>query len=370
MSTPRATFTNTWFVVNPHSIVMTRYLIKDKILGKGCFSTVYEGLYEHDLFYPKVPVAIKINVDDHEIELLQAAQGTYVLKLINFVFSDEHEISAKGVLITEKLKETLAVRIATEEEKLKTLEASLKSHTDQTSLLIARNQYYIQFSTWLLKIAIGLREIRDSSIVHKDINEKNILLDERDVPKICDFGLAQRTYEENTISGTPPYLAPENYFSVKIDHRADIYSFGILILKLTRGSSFAVDPQIQSTIKMTYDFFDGKVEKTKALELLEEYKKIIKNIHNTEVMQQSNRYPSELTTLALKCIEMDPLKRPTLESITQSLHLLVLRLKEKDLPAKPVHLVTFFKKTREKAMQEQKSLKTEKQDTPHFSCRA
>ncbi|KAL6846467.1 hypothetical protein ACP4OV_023915 [Aristida adscensionis] len=81
----------------------------------------------------------------------------------------------------------------------------------------------------------------DHKIVHCDVKPENILLADGGQVKIADFGLAKLMSPEQsalftTMRGTRGYLAPEWLSSAAISDRADVYSFGMVLLELIRGS--------------------------------------------------------------------------------------------------------------------------------------
>jgi serine/threonine protein kinase len=95
------------------------------------------------------------------------------------------------------------------------------------------------------QICEALQFAHDEGIVHRDIKPENVLIDTRGRVKIADFGLAKlaaRTPGDFTLTathqvmGTPRYMAPEQMTgSHHVDHRADIYSLGVVFYELLTG---------------------------------------------------------------------------------------------------------------------------------------
>ncbi|MBL8812812.1 MAG: serine/threonine protein kinase [Planctomycetaceae bacterium] len=91
----------------------------------------------------------------------------------------------------------------------------------------------------------ALQFAHDEGVVHRDIKPENILIDKRGRVKIADFGLARLLGQSPTmptltrthqLMGTPAYMAPEQIEGQpSIDHRADIYSMGVVFYELLTG---------------------------------------------------------------------------------------------------------------------------------------
>ncbi len=91
-------------------------------------------------------------------------------------------------------------------------------------------------------IAETLSRIHKEGIFHRDIKPSNILLKRNGEVKLTDFGLARSSKIggltiEGEIIGTPAYMSPEQISGRPIDHRSDIFSFGVVLYELLTGEN-------------------------------------------------------------------------------------------------------------------------------------
>jgi tetratricopeptide (TPR) repeat protein/tRNA A-37 threonylcarbamoyl transferase component Bud32 len=120
------------------------------------------------------------------------------------------------------------------------------------------------------KITGGLAAAHKLRIVHRDIKSDNIIIDEQNEPKILDFGLAkpvdpvqlnepggpantvsQELTRAGKILGTVSYMSPEQIKGEPVDMRSDIFSFGILLYRMTTGESpFEGGTQVSTLAKI------------------------------------------------------------------------------------------------------------------------
>src|SRR4051794_11918434 len=92
------------------------------------------------------------------------------------------------------------------------------------------------------KICDALQYAHDEGVVHRDIKPENILVDKKGRVKIADFGIAKILGTDQPhapltgIVGTPHYMSPEQIEKPQtVDHRADIYSVGVVFYEMLTG---------------------------------------------------------------------------------------------------------------------------------------
>ena len=95
------------------------------------------------------------------------------------------------------------------------------------------------------QLASGLAAAHDKGVLHRDLKPANIMIDERGQARITDFGLAAAagTVESRDIrSGTPAYMAPEQWAGDEVTEQSDIFSLGLVLYELFTGQRAYDDP--------------------------------------------------------------------------------------------------------------------------------
>jgi serine/threonine-protein kinase len=99
----------------------------------------------------------------------------------------------------------------------------------------------IQVAKIALQTASGLSAAHEQGIIHRDVKPANLMIDDRGLVKIADFGLAllasgvSRLTATGMFMGTPGYLSPEQCLDQDPDHRTDIYSLGVTLYEALSG---------------------------------------------------------------------------------------------------------------------------------------
>jgi serine/threonine-protein kinase len=193
-------------------------------LGSGAFGRTYRVARGGEVYAMKVlkPEAIRTDVDrrrfQRECRALQKIQSEHVVSYHDHgVFDDEG-------------RETYYIVM------------SFIEGTDFDRWLHGRNLPLpeAKIRAILRQVLAGLADIHAHNIVHRDLKPANIFIARDGVVKIVDFGLVKMIdYTTLTVTGeilgTPLYMSPEEMLDLEIDHRSDLFSFGVLLYHLLTG---------------------------------------------------------------------------------------------------------------------------------------
>ena len=205
-----------------NALFADRYVI-ERVLGAGGMATVYLA---HDVKHDR-RVAIKVLLP----ELAASIGATRFLREGRIAAQLQHP-HILGLIDSGHVGDTLFYVMPFVEG------ASLREHLDGQRPLPRAEALRI-----LLAVADGLSYAHAGGLVHRDIKPENILLSGRHA-LIADFGIAKalETAESGRLTtvgltlGTPAYMAPEQAAAEPdIDHRADLYAFGVVAYEMLSG---------------------------------------------------------------------------------------------------------------------------------------
>ncbi|CAN6554555.1 unnamed protein product [Malus baccata var. baccata] len=155
----------------------------------------------------------------------------------------------------------------------------------------------------LLKVAIdvskGMTYLHQNNIIHRDLKAANLLMDENEVVKVADFGVARVISQSGVMTsetGTYRWMAPEVIEHKPYDHKADVFSFGVVLWELLTGKlPYEHLTPLQAAVGVAQKGLRPTIPK------------------NT---------PPKLAELLEKCWQQDPATRPDFSEIIENLQTL------------------------------------------------
>ncbi|KAI3959896.1 hypothetical protein MKW92_053067 [Papaver armeniacum] len=193
-------------------------------IGEGGFGSVYKGRLKGGVFaaIKVLSAGSKQGVREFltEINVISSVEHENLVQLYGCCVEGDHRILVYNYVENNSLSQTLLGGGHS------SLQFSWRTRT-KICIGIARGLAFLH------------EEVRPH-IIHRDIKASNILLDKDLSPKIADFGLAKlmppnATHVSTRVAGTIGYLAPEYAIRGQVTRKADIYSFGVLMLEIVSG---------------------------------------------------------------------------------------------------------------------------------------
>ncbi|CAL5199256.1 unnamed protein product [Lathyrus oleraceus] len=275
----------------------TKNFHRRNLLGSGGFGPVYQG----KLVDGRLVACKKLSLDKShqgereflaEVRMITSIQHKNLVRLLGCC-SD----GPQRILVYEYMKN-------------RSLDLFVHGNTDEFLNWSTRFQI-------ILGVARGLQYLHEDShvrIVHRDIKASNILLDEKFQPRIGDFGLARffpedQAYLSTQFAGTLGYTAPEYAIRGELSEKADIYSFGVLVLEIISCRK-NTDLTLPSDMQYLPEYAWKLYEKSMVMDLIDP-KLREKGYVEKDVMQAFH--------VAFLCLQPHPDLRPAMSQIVAML---------------------------------------------------
>ncbi|RID55151.1 hypothetical protein BRARA_G02430 [Brassica rapa] len=281
-------------------------------LGEGGFGPVFKGRLPdgREIAVKKLSQASKQGDNEfvNEAKLLAKVQHRNVVNLWGYCTHGEDKLLVYEYVANESLDKVL-----------------FKSNRRSEIAWKLR----FEIITGIARGLLYLHEDAPDCIIHRDIKAGNILLDDKWVPKIADFGMARLYQEDAThvntrIAGTNGYMAPEYVMQGVLSVKADVFSFGVVVLELISGqknSSFSMRHADQTLLEWVYKLY----KKGRTMEILD-----------SEISASADPEQVRLCVqIGLLCVQGDPRKRPTMRRVSLLLSRKPGHLEEPEHPGVP-----------------------------------
>ncbi|XP_054808558.1 rust resistance kinase Lr10-like [Prosopis cineraria] len=266
-------------------------------LGEGSFGTVFKGSISSEF---KVAVKILTNSEGNgeefitEVGTMGKIHHVNIIRLIGFCAD-----GFRRALVYEYFPNGSLQNFITSPDNRQNFLGWTKLH--EIALGIAKGIEY-------------LHQGCEQRILHFDIKPHNVLLDDDFMPKICDFGLAklcskdQSVVSMTTARGTLGYIAPEVFSRNfgNVSHKADVYSFGMLLLEVIGGKKITHDTKENTSHVYYPEWMHNTLEEREDV-----------RIHIEE--EEDAKIARKLGIVGLWCIQWHAVNRPSMQVVVQML---------------------------------------------------
>ncbi|WCJ38222.1 Leucine-rich receptor-like protein kinase family protein [Euphorbia peplus] len=267
------------------------------VIGMGATGTVYKA----EMPRLNTVVAVKklwrsgtdIETDSNdfigEVNVLGKLRHRNIVRLIGFLHNDSDMMIVYEYMLNGNLGEAL--------------------HGKQEAKLLVD---WVSRYNIAVGVAQGLAYMHHDChppVIHRDIKSNNILLDANLEARIADFGLARLMIRKNEtvsmVAGSYGYIAPEYGYTLKVDEKIDIYSYGVVLLELLTGKR-PLDPDFGESIDIV-EWIRTKIRDNRSLE-----ETLDSNIGNCKYVQEEMLL---VLRIALLCTAKLPKDRPSMRDV-------------------------------------------------------
>ena len=225
-------------------IKSNEYTIIDNI-WENVYSKIYKVLNKKNNIYYTIKIISITHLREEEIE--------YIQNEINILSNINNEHIIKYI---DSFTDNNNIYILMEYNDGSYLNEFIKNYKDKNILIDENILYNI-----ILDLCLGIKEIHENNLIHRDLKPKNIFITKNNKVKIINFGISKKLdnkYKYNLI-GTNNYMAPEMLKGEKYSNKVDIWALGCIIYELFTLNICFQDENIFGIINKIINEKHGKI---------------------------------------------------------------------------------------------------------------